>query len=583
MTRSGERSALGPDPVSVHQRLRELLARCPEGPLPEAELKAIQESLEPPPAGSVRPSGDVQSRLQARRAASAQLSAILNATDPSVPDGLDALAARLRARESHCPSRIEPSDVHLSAEHASVIASHLLRTGATAIELLAGLDLVVHAQAEVDFAIVREMALLGGSIGFEVSVALMHSARPAHDLHWVLTRDSDPRLHMFASQFGRLAREAVDDLLETLTVSQTIAVVLMAADLRPVPAWLRDHEGLRQLLRAVADDPALLEPGVDGLVALVRLWDEVRYGGCALLGFSREERSSVAERFRTALAGMGALAETERALADRPDDGDRIWLRQRIEDARSERPGFPPGLAIRVAVPPPSTHRDAQLHVVIDGEPVTVSWFERGHSLSPESILDSGRGLRGSPESDDVLLSQADCVEECCGAFRVRIRRDDEAVEWEIRGTGRSDKAPRRFRFPVEVFDTELDRALADRAWEWPARRVARILRSRLEAEPELLGRWDCRRGWIGAGNRERGAVEVAFIYPEGELKRDDPWLLFKHSIEIADAFEVDDVAVEATVDRVVAMLRTTDPKTVAAVCGGSRKHAETLGFPWPG
>jgi hypothetical protein len=317
-------------------------------------------------------------------------------------------------------------------------------------------------------------------------------------------------------------------------------------------------------------------------VTLLELWDEIHYGGLALLGFAPGERAAIAASLRAALADPAALATAERALAQRPDDSDRIWLRRRIEDARTDHHGLPPGLAVRVAVPPPSTHRDPLLHVLIDGDPVTVSWFGRGHGHSPESILDWGPGLRGGPETVDVRVSEADCVEACCGAFRVRIGRDPEHVAWELRDTARPDKAVQDFRFPVEVYDAEIDRVHADRSWEWPARRAARLLRARLQAEPELLGRWDCRPGWIESMNRDRGTLTFSFIHPAAHVTQDQPWLQFRHSVTIPDAVAVDDHAVAAAVDRIVATLRTTDPKTTATVCGGSRKHAEALGFPWP-
>jgi hypothetical protein len=538
MTRSGERSALGPDPVPVHHRIRELLARHPEGPLPEAELESIRKTLKQPRLGSIRLRPGLDARRQSRR---------------------------------------------LTPEQ-NAIASHLLRTGTTSSELMVGLDLVVEYGAEVDGEVLRELALLDDRVGYRISTALRYSSRPAHDLYWVIARTPRRTRDLFVSSLGLLPREQVDSLLETLTVQETVALVLMAADLRPAPKWLIDHEPLRKLLRAVAEEPTVLEPGPAGLVDLVRLWDETRYGGCVRLSSVPEEQAAVAAGFRAALAGPGVLAEVERALAKRPDSSFRAWMRRRIEEARTGPADIPPGFAVRVAVPPPDSHREPELHVVVDGEPLATSWFGRGHPHSPEDVLDLGPGLRGGAEPVDVRLSEADCVEECCGAFRAVIHRDEAAgtVEWEVRDTGPAKPKTRRFSFPSEDYDAELDRALADRSWEWPARRAARLLRAQLKAEPELLGRWDCRPGWIGAPNRDRNLLEFTFLHPR-VWEPDGPRLQFKHAVTVADAFEVDDRAVAAVVDRIVDMLNTTDPKTVASVIGGSRESAEALGFPWPG
>ncbi|GAA2159041.1 hypothetical protein GCM10009783_17720 [Glycomyces lechevalierae] len=584
MTWSGERSALDPDPVPVHHRLRDLLARHPVGPLPAAKLKEIHHSLHVPRTRPLVPSKDFQSRKQARRAAAAALAAVVNAAGPSTPDSLDGLGARLRSLVPEGrPPHLEPSDLHLSGERVSAIAAHLLRTGTSAVELLTGLALAAHPNAEVDPETIRVTALLGCSYGFEACAALRRSPTSVHDLHWLITRTPAPQLDMFLSELGRLPRQQIDGLLETLTVAEALAITLMSADLRPVPDWLKGHERLAKLLAAVADDPAQLDPGFDALVDLVRLWDEVRFGGLALLGFAPGERERIAASLRAALADSASVALAEHALAERPDGTDCIWLRRRIEDARTDLRSLRPGLAFRVAVPPPSTHRDAQMHVLVDGDPVTVSWFERGHGHSPEAVLDLGPDLRGGAEAVDVRLSEADCVEECCGAFRVRISRDTENVEWELRDTGRAGKPERQLRFPADAYDAEVDRAHADRSWEWPARRAARLLRARLNAERDLLGRWDCRTGWIQSMNRDRSTLTFTFIYPEARAtSSDQPWLQFKQEVAIPDAVTVDDHAVAAAVDRIVAALRTTDPKTIASVCGGSRKHANALGFPWP-
>ncbi|WP_112133246.1 hypothetical protein [Glycomyces dulcitolivorans] len=586
MTRSGERSALDPDPVPVHHRLRELLARHPEGPLPKAEIVAIRKSLSPPPqVRSAQPPSDFESRKQARRAASARLAAIINGTNLNAPSGLRDLGDRLRAAPGDCGRRfLFPDDLHLSHSAASAIASHLLRTGTTGIELTVGLNLASDAGAEVDAVILREVALLGRSYAFGAVAALSRAAGAAQDLYWVLRRIPDPERQMIASEFGSLPQEAVGELLETLATAEAVSMVLALADLRPVPELLRDNARIRELLTAVSADPGLLAPGPSGRVGLVRLWDEVRYGGCALLGFAPGERAAVAGGFCAALADPGVLAEVERALEKRPADSELIWLRQQVEEARTGRPAFSPGLALQVWVPPPSTHREPELHVVVDGEPLATSWFGRGHPHPPENVLDRGPGLRGAAEPIDIRLSEADCVEECCGAFRAHIYRDESAgtVVWEVRDTERPSQT-RRFSFDSEDYDAELDRAIADRTWTWPARRAARLLRERLQAEPELLGRWKCRRGWINSSNRDRGVLEFTFTYPEEDLKPERPWLQFKRLIEIPDAFEVDDRAVAATVNGFIAMLRTTDPKTVSTVVGGSRKSAEELGFPWPG
>jgi hypothetical protein len=118
-------------------------------------------------------------------------------------------------------------------------------------------------------------------------------------------------------------------------------------------------------------------------------------------------------------------------------------------------------------------------------------------------------------------------------------------------------------------------RAEHDHSWEWPARTVARILRSRLGAEADRFAGWDCRLFWVAAWPWDRGRVNVSVMTPHVQTAT-DPWVQFRAALTVGD----EDPEVQAV--RFVALLTENDPRDVSKVCGGSREYAEQLGYAWP-
>ncbi|MFF7577694.1 hypothetical protein OG963_39600 [Streptomyces sp. NBC_01707] len=56
------------------------------------------------------------------------------------------------------------------------------------------------------------------------------------------------------------------------------------------------------------------------------------------------------------------------------------------------------------------------------------------------------------------------------------------------------------YRFDAVVYDAEIARAETDHSWSRPARTTARLIKAGLVERPDLLSRWDAKRGWISSG-----------------------------------------------------------------------------------
>lgn len=406
----------------------------------------------------------------------------------------------------------------------------------------------------------------------------------ATHLFWIAHRRARSESDQAVGYVRDLPDEQLEALMNTLSIAEAAGLVRMLTSPDSESSELIGDRRLASVLRTAAASPEALGTRPDALILIAQLWDSVRYGRAALLGFDSGEREATAEGFRTALATREALGTVEEALASSPYSSDLIWLRRQLDRASiAERESFPPGIAIRVTVPVPSSGEDARSHVLIDGVPLVERLYDRGFADPPEQFLRRARPLEARSEPHDVCLAEPECSEGCCGALRVEIRRDDaaEQVHWEVRHTGDSTMPPERFAFDAAAYDAEIARAAAISDWEWPARRAARLLEERLTAEPELLSRWDCRLHRADSWNGERSRLRLTFTFPADPPGRSD-WLQFMFIDEVPDSSDMDAGAAEATVERLVALFRTTDPKSVAELCGGSREGAEAFGYSWP-
>jgi hypothetical protein len=111
----------------------------------------------------------------------------------------------------------------------------------------------------------------------------------------------------------------------------------------------------------------------------------------------------------------------------------------------------------------------------------------------------------------------------------------------------------------------------------WRPGLPAGTVRTRLTAQPDLLTGRRCQLDWVWAAAREPSQLRFTFTYPQQpDLPDAEPWLQFEQVIPI-DATPATHQAA-----RIVRQLETVDPKTRATVVGGTRDHAERLGYAWP-
>ncbi|MFF7601510.1 hypothetical protein [Streptomyces mirabilis] len=102
-----------------------------------------------------------------------------------------------------------------------------------------------------------------------------------------------------------------------------------------------------------------------------------------------------------------------------------------------------------------------------------------------------------------MRLAEASCAEGCCGALCVTIQRDGDYVLWgEWRNPDEDEVDVPASLFEAQEHQREVERATADRSWEWPARTVARLLEQDLRERTDWLARWECELGALSASER---------------------------------------------------------------------------------
>ncbi|MFB9662532.1 hypothetical protein ACFQS3_23570 [Glycomyces mayteni] len=583
MTATGERNALDPEPIQ--SRLRALLDHHPDGPLPDAALRQIRTSIAPDHRSRPPSTGTLKERAQRHEAESAaaraELIESIHAVDPT-PEGLLEFGRHVRrnVEPSGFASNMGAAEFAMAPGAIRAAAEHLLDTGTSLAEICIGLNLLSLAPRDGDSERIRIFIPLGRRIEGTAIKALGRIGRAGPHLAWAAERTPVYRRLGAVQAIWDLPEREFSELLYALPVKQSADLVQMFSALDSRPEGLQGDRRFARILRDAAR-PGALEAEPEALALAAQLWDEVRYGRCALLGFAPGEREMTTAGFQALLASPEASASVDAALAATPEDPDLVWLRMRLNRAAHSDPPLPRGLAVRVSVPRPSIATQARTHLLLDGVPLVEAHFQRGHSGRPETVLHDGRGLEALAEPRDVKIGDTGCVEECCGAFRAVISRRGGLVEWEVRDTVLKDPPTTRLTFDADQYDAEVVRAAADFDWEWPARRAARLLRERIGAESELMSRWECELAWTGSWSPDRSEMQYSFYYPK-RPSGNDAYVQFSAARDVPYVPEVDDGAVMAVVDRIIADLRTTDPKSTARLSGGSREYAEALGFPWP-
>lgn len=400
---------------------------------------------------------------------------------------------------------------------------------------LIGLALLKSVAQREDILVIRTLGALNRLFG-STAVAVLRGLAATDDLIWLAER-SDAYYRSLAVEAicalddpaarGWLMRHALHpDEVRSSVHARAVAehlhlpAVLRATALDPqvvvhtgrlilamsTPSWekseIRRYGDATVTLSLLGERLAVLPPSPDHAALLLRLAEDLHTGHAGTLPWPSGERTRLAAQF---VAPLG-LPHWQQVLA--PSAGPPAaaswrahWARQATGRIHTMRPTDPPHgdhprstIAVHVVVPDPaSSDGDVETRVLVDGRPIIAEAFDRGAPGSPEHLLDGDTPLRATAAPHEVQLAEAWCTEGCCGALYVTIERDADAVVWHRwrTATPRDEPLP-SLRFDAARYDEEIARAERDHGWEWPARTAARLLRRRLQAEPELLGRWGC-------------------------------------------------------------------------------------------
>ncbi|GGO42525.1 hypothetical protein GCM10012287_03640 [Streptomyces daqingensis] len=220
-----------------------------------------------------------------------------------------------------------------------------------------------------------------------------------------------------------------------------------------------------------------------------------------------------------------------------------------------------------------------EVRPLVDGEDVLAAEvFTEGPCEDPGYLLLPDAPLTAGTEPHEVRLAEAGCTKGCCGALYVTVRRDGDHVIWsEWRNPGENVVGLPEFRFDAEEYQAEVERAVADRSWEWPARTVARLLELDLRERSDWLARWECELGGVSAWLWEPGQIDLFLFHPgRSAIRESRPWLQFRLVLDVSSD------APEVQARRLAEQLVASDPRQTGEVCGGSPEYARQLSHPWP-
>ncbi|MDX3577985.1 hypothetical protein [Streptomyces sp. FL07-04A] len=372
------------------------------------------------------------------------------------------------------------------------------------------------------------------------------------------------------------------------------------------PGELLDYRDAQGVYETVVGRAALLTPTLDHHAMLLSLALSLSSGTGVLLDWPPGRRESLLAALGRLLARPAWTAVTDPDSTSDPAGGSpeaagtgaagvdpdtaASWRRRAGWIRRTGRRPFtvaaPAGGGLRIEIvagDPEGDRACLETRILVDGRPLVPALFPFGPAHGPEILLDEGL-LRADFAPRRVQLAEAWCTQGCCGALHVTVRRDGDEVVWEdwrrptLPGSRGPAPAVPALRFDATAYDAEIIRAETDGDWSWRARRTARLVKAGLTARPELLARWDARRGWVGTGFDDPDTVKVNFWYQPGLAAghpEGDP-LVFQWAV--AD----DGAPPEEQAAAVLRRLAEEDPKRYGRVSGGTRERAEELGFAWP-
>ncbi|MFJ9692415.1 hypothetical protein [Kitasatospora sp. NPDC101183] len=486
---------------------------------------------------------------------------------------------------------------------ARALGRQLTRTGTTRVGVGAGLALLARVGEPED---VPYLAVLGlyrdlGTLAVRAldvldrrrSAALwllFHTRRPElRPLVEALWREdgATARTELLAFPTDRLPSTAARRIAEAVRLAHLLREDPSDTDLLARAALLlarmgRSPDDPSDLL-ACADALALygtvvtradeLPPTLDNAAVLLSLVQDLDTGTGVLLDWPPGRRAELLQALERLLAGP------RWATVGAPDQRHRTAWFHRGRRRLAQRPAEPRRLRIQVVAGDPAEQARAETRILVDGRPVVPAVFGYGPGSPPDHLLTAG-ALRAREEPHEVQLAEAHCAEGCCGALQVTVRRDGEEVVWENWRhprtlPGNQVPAPElpAYRFDAAEYDAEITRATADRSWTWPARTIARWIRTTLTNAPEILGRWDSKPGWINTNPDDPDTVVVMIWYrPSPEARP----LRFRWLIPDDGTPSLDQV------DAAVCRLTDHHPTTYARLDGYTREDAADLGYPWP-
>jgi hypothetical protein len=518
---------------------------------------------------------------------------------------------KLGVRDRHVQAAMADLPLEDTAA-ARALGRHLTRAGTSTLTVNVGIALLARLGEPEDVPYLKVLGLLrvlarpvvGALTALDCptaalvwlathaeSRALRHlidaiAARDDHEARtWLINAPLDPgtvgpstaRRIAEAVQLAGILRE---EQIDTQVVAQAGRLLSRMTGLRDYRPEILSYQQATTTYNAFVARASQLPPTLDHYAILLSVALDLHSGPSALLDWQPGQREALLRALETVLStpSWTSVAESE---PEEPAERRRVhWIR------RTARQPFHRATVSRfrveATVRDPADPDTVEARLLIDGRPLVPEAFGKGPANSPEYLLDSGR-LRAPAESREVQLAEAYCTEGCCGALYVTICREGDQVVWRDwrRPLTRQPRAELpEYRFDAGDYDAEIERAENDRSWAWPARNTARLIAAGLRDQPDLLTRWDGQVGWIGTDFHDQDETVISFTYwpglAAGQRDDDGPWLQFIWSLPD------DGTPPENRASAALRQLAEQDPKTYAHVGGGSRSHAEALGFPWP-